>query len=213
MELFYKFMEKDSFYTEITDMLMNVTPSEKDSFLSHIFEKISEFNLDIQPLYSLISDICEFKIANIHEYWYIYDKIYQQTKINPQNHVETRILDAVFAKKYRIKTVWGGKYHWCETKGDDEILKYYESDPIMLCLIHDDIKSLKEIINNSEDFNFEMQIFDKSLIENACFCGALQCFRFLRSNNIEVTKKCLDYSIDGRNQAIIDYSARLENNV
>lgn len=107
-----------------------------------------------------------------------------------------------FGQKYKV--YWNYYRNPLYRKDFNDILNIFELEPIMRCIIHDDAKYLKDIISSTLDFNFNKKVFSRSLIENCCFCGSVECFKFLRSNGVEITKKCFDYSINGRSQFIIN---------
>lgn len=204
LHLFEYFTNKYDYYLQIIDRLANLKANETDSLVSFLIEKITINKVYPEVIYQILSDSCELNIKYIREYWDIYDKIYQYCKIKPKIYNSSSIIYVLFAKKYNIKVQWELEYKSCKDKSFDEVLNYFESNTTMRCIIHDDIKGLKEIINIESEFNFNKEIFGKLLIDNCCFCGSVECFKFLRSNGVEITKKSLNYSIDGRNKFIIN---------
>lgn len=197
-------MNKYGYHQDIIDCIVNIKSQESNSVYSYLIDKIQANKVEWQLIYAVIRQICEISIGYIQEYWNIFDQLYQFSKIKPKLYDDLYIIDVLFAKKYYINIKWNNKYKHFQTLKFDEILNYYESDPMMKSIIHDDIKSFKEIIDSKPFFDFYQLMFNKSLIENCCFCGAAECFKFLKSVGVEITKKCLDYSIDGRNKTIID---------
>lgn len=214
--LYERFVEKYSFYEEIVDHIDNVKSHEPNVLVSFLLEKIEKNMIDTNMIYMLIAEYCDTHIAYIREYWDIFDKIYQHSKIKPRFLNEKRIINCLFAKKYNSKIScenWNDhKYDFVDSQNKciieeislDEILNYYESNPIMRGIIHDDIKSFKDIVDSYPNFDFNQMIFKKSLIQNCCFCGAVECFKFLRSNGVKITKRCLDSSITSQNKTIIN---------
>lgn len=204
-DIFEHMMDKYGFIQEIIDNLVNIPSQDLDSHISFLIERIEKYQDGIMFVYFLICDICEIEINHIREYWQIFDQIYQHFKIHPETCTNRFILLVLLAKKYNlsIKSIRGPNTYPTD-KSFDEILNFYESNPIMHCIIHDDIRYFKDIIDSYTHFDFDQIIFDKSLIENCCFCGAVECFKLLRSSNVKITKQCLDYSIDGRAKFIIN---------
>lgn len=199
--LFESMINKYGYFQEIIDNIANIKSYDSSSICSLILKNITDNKIDCQVIYDAIRCSCEINISCIREYWSIFDEIYQKTKIKPKNRDDTYIINALFARKYIEGDSDLCHFHH---KSFDEILNYYESNPILSCIIHDDIKSLKEIIISDYHFDFEKKFFNKSLIEYSCFCGSIECFKFLRSNGIKITNKCLNYSIDGKAKFIIN---------
>lgn len=197
-DLYERLMDKFGYYQEVIDAIVNIKSQEPDSLVSFLIDKIQTNKMSLQIVYKVICQVCEVSIACINEYWYLYEQIYLNCKILPKIRGHDYIIQELFGKKYKSIIIWQddhsrrkNKYKMCKNKSFDEILNYYESDPIMKCIIHDDIKSLKEIIISSPNFYFSQQKFGKSLIENCCFCGAVECFKFLRSNGIQIINSAL----------------------
>lgn len=203
-DLYERMMDKYGYYQDYIDHIININPQELDSLLKFIIDKYETNKINPHIIYETIAQVCENTLRYVREYWFLYDNFYQHCKEMPYLYADIHIIGALFVKKYDIEIDWYDKYECCKDKDFDEILNYYDSNPIMHCILYDDIKSLKEIIDSSLDFDFNQQLFEKSLIENCCYCGALECFKFLRSNGVDITKRCLDNSILGRNKSIIN---------
>lgn len=205
---FSYFMEKYSYYNDMCDKIMNMKPGEQNSVLSLIYDIINTHNIDIQPIYQLISIACEIKIIYIREYWELFEQFLQHFEMKPVTDLLSPLIRLLYHVKYKKPRYLGNIPDYLQKykqKSIEDILNIFESDPIMKCIIHDDIKSLKDIIDSYfESFDFEMQLFERSLIENCCYCGSVDCFRFLRSNNVKISQDCLKFSINGRNKSIID---------
>lgn len=198
------FAEKYSYYHEITDRIYNIASYDCDLVVSFILEQYEKYNFELNAIYKMIAKFCMYNIAHIREYWELYDKIVQQTNFKPIVYDSRLIIEALYAKKYNIDIDWWGETYLCKNISFEEIINFYDSDPILQCIIHDDIKKFKEIIDSSYSFDLNQTIFGITLIQNCCFCGAVECFKFLRSNNIKIDSYCLEYSITGGNNSIIN---------
>lgn len=203
-EVFEHYMNKYSYYIDIRQRIMNIEKDQIDSTIEFVIEKIEEYNIDIDPIYEMIYTASEVKIAHIQAYWKLFDAIFRKFRISPRITLSNNLIKALYAKKCKNPLIKLGIYGYSEELSFDDLLNLYQSKPIMNCIMHDDIKSLKDIINSTLEFDFNQRIERLTLIQNSCLCGSLECFRFLRSNGVEIDRKCLEMSIDGQNKQIID---------
>lgn len=207
--IFNELMEKYSYYDDLHNRILHMKPGEQKNLAEFLIKTVADYGIDIQPVYHMISVALDLNITRIKEFWELFEIIYSNFKIKPEVFNVEPLTYALFCKKIDIKA---NMFHIpsfleddYEITSFDEIINAYESNTVMKYIIHDDIKSLIEYINNSQGFDLNSNLFEKSLIENCCFYGASKCFKFLRSNEIDGNNEiCLNYAIDGGKKEIID---------
>lgn len=183
--MFTDYMQKYSYYLDIVDRIMNMKPGEQDSLSSFLAQQIEEYNLDVSPIMLIICNMNEVRPAMLKEYWEAFYSLYHHFKIKPEFQFYSKSHSKFESFLYDMNNN-------SLSKINQELNSCDQLDYIML---HDDIKSLKEYVENTKDFD--------QMIKRSCLYGSIECFKFLRSNGAKISKKCLDYSIRGRNKQII----------
>lgn len=202
---FFSYLAKYDRHIQLSKTLMNLKPEDEEKVFNEIIYLVKHEKYDVTAFYKLISIACERNLRSIKEYWSVFNQIYSKYQIRPNIYELNPTIGVIYAKVYNMKhSRYDLPQHLEKNQTLEEILNVYEPDSIMHCILHDDINLLiNNIQANTNNFDFNMKIFDKNIIEWTCFYGSLQCFKFLQSNGAKITDQCMNLSISGKNKDII----------
>lgn len=205
-------MEEDQFknlfhdYIEIYDRIYDLTPDETLQLAEDLIKICSERSWDTSTILLIISNAAECNLVHLREYWEIFKRIYDHFQIRPSPVMLKRHIAVLYSKEYQIRLQIKNLPDHLKNYEEMEIeniLNVYEPLSIMHCILHHDIHNFVRFFPILDDEKFNQKIEDKTLIEWCCYYGAMECFKFLRMNKVEITKECLEYSLIGKNKDII----------
>lgn len=163
---------------------------------------IRKYKLHFQSILCCIDKASQYNKSHIKDYWKLFTLLFEKHQIHLKKERFSEMFQNLIIKTHQ--TNWECKED-ISCKSIDDILNIYPDDSLLKIILFDDVEKLKSKI---DEIDINKRIKDQNIkykpIEWCCYYGSHDCFFYLLSLNAEITEKCLEFSIIGKNKEIIE---------
>lgn len=178
-----------------------------EQFFNEICAVVMNHNIHPKTMLYIIHIAASVHVAALPLYARLYELFYKKFKVKLVKHM---IRNATFCLIccQMFKQDWDISSYSQSNLSLNELLYVYPENHILYFIVQDKVDDFR-ILTQGGDFDFDMHVEGKKLIDWAAHYGSLNCFRYLMSRNAKITFTTLKESFHGGQNEIVSDIMRI----